>query len=353
MANAAFVGGRRTVAASNAPAGGRGAPRRSFLENLFQFVTLHPPRSRSVRDSKRCVSSTQSMRPPPPPDATGPSGPGTARSTSAAAVSIASLVSFAASAAAAPRRRSRSAAATSSALGAPSAAPPRRPRWDPLPRAVTVAATGPRPSTEKTQCSSLPAARQPSAVGPPVHAAATADRKYPASTTTPKPLSASAASQNAARSSDEGFWILSGYLRTTSWAPFADVRLVPLASFSISSRPLAKHDRKPRCVRIVIAATSSALGTPSAPPPPHAASSSEGRSAATSCAAARGDSSWNAGPASTAADANRRNRPLATASNSESNFAGSSPSSPPFPPPPATRSDNFAAAHDALATTRC
>ena len=291
---------------------------------------------------------------------TGPVKSGAARSTSAAAVSIASLVSFAASAAAAPRRRSRSAAATSSALG--TGAPSNCPLWDPRRALFTVAATAPRPSTEKTQCSSLPAARQPSAVAPPVHAAQTADRKFPASIRfpTPSPRSASAASQNAARSSDEGFWILSGcFLFPFSVAPFAPAfDLVPLASFSISSRPLAKHDRKPRFARIVVAATtsSSTYESSSRCVPTHAArESSEGRSAATSCAAARGDSSWNAGPASTAADANRRNRPVAAASKSASGSAKSSSTSrgPGKKRPVPSRSDNFAAAHDALATTRC
>ena len=71
-------------------------------------------------------------------------------------------------------------------------------------------------------------------------------------------------------------------------------------------------------------------------PPPSA------RCAATNCAAARGDSSWNAGPASDAADTNRRTSPSSTAcSASEAVESEASPTS-----------INFDAAHDAFAVTR-
>ena len=317
MANAAFVGGRRIVAASNGrrTAGGHGAPRRSRRVNRFQLVTLQP-RSRSPNESNRCVSSTQSTRASPllPPfDAStdppehGPSFAVLSRHA-AAPFSMASRPASALFAAAAPARSSRSTTATSSRSHRPLSS------W---------ADAGPMLRTENTQCSSRPAARQPSAAGSParaVHAAFTADLSQFFSIPAEGPHR-SAASQSAARSSSVGFWT-----RTVASPSFPFCAARCFASFSISFRPFVTHDLSPWLISGITALA----------PPPSA------RCAATNCAAARGDSSWNAGPASDAADMNRRTSPSSTACSASEAVESEA----------SLTSINFDAAHDAFAVTR-
>ena len=95
IANAAFVGGRRTVAASKsrAPdliAGGHADPRPRHMKRFLQLVTVHPA-SRSGSDANRCVSSTHNTRAPLGVRPIGPASPAS-RSAATAPSSRTSLV---------------------------------------------------------------------------------------------------------------------------------------------------------------------------------------------------------------------------------------------------------------------
>ena len=167
IANAAFVGGRRTVAASKsrAPdliAGGHADPARSRRAKRFQLVTVHPA-SRSGSDANRCVSSTHNTRAPLGVRPIGPASPAS-RSAATAPSSRTSLSSSAARAASAPRLSNRSITARSSAEAR-----------GPKPDADAAARDSMSPRVANVACSSRPAARQSKFVGA-VNALDTADR---------------------------------------------------------------------------------------------------------------------------------------------------------------------------------